>query len=59
MAEEEEEEEEEVEEEEGGKGEHKGGFPLHHRGWPSPRPQRPKPGVWSHRLFGFLPPMVW
>ena len=23
----------------------KGGFPLHHRGSPSPRPQRPKPGA--------------
>ena len=44
-------EEEEEEEGEGGGRGSKGGFPLHHRGWPSPRPQRPKPGVWSHRLL--------
>jgi hypothetical protein len=56
--EEEEEEEGEVEELEGGRGS-KGGFPLHHRGWPRPCPQRLKPGVWSHGIFGFLPPMVW
>jgi hypothetical protein len=33
----------------------KGGFPLHHRGLLSPRPQRPKPGVRVIDFLGFFP----